>query len=33
MENVDKIANVKTDKNAKPEKEVKLIKVEINKYV
>jgi cyclophilin family peptidyl-prolyl cis-trans isomerase/FKBP-type peptidyl-prolyl cis-trans isomerase 2/thiol-disulfide isomerase/thioredoxin len=32
LDNVDKIANVKVDKNEKPVKEVKLIKVEINKY-
>jgi hypothetical protein len=33
MDNVDKIAGLKVDSNGKPEKEVKIIKVEINKYV
>lgn len=32
MDNVDKIAWVKVDENDKPEKDVKLISVEINKY-
>lgn len=32
MDNVDKIAWVKTDKNDKPEKDVKIIKMEVVKY-
>jgi hypothetical protein len=33
MDNVDKIASVKTVANDKPEKEIKLIKVEIGQYM
>jgi len=32
MDNVDKIASVKTDSNDKPKKDIKIIKMEVVKF-